>query len=229
MARRAVPSFRILWQQHETLYQRLFCAALERLAEDRCDITEENAISERLCPILSALCFEASGRKNCEIPTPDWEKPIQPVVESELKGGRGAKRPDFTCKRTNPFAVSADEHEIPFHVECKRLGTSAGSGWVLNENYVTNGIKRFDCAIHQYGKRASSGMMIGYVLGMSPQIILSEVNAYQRHHCPNNPEIVFNFDGRTVEECEQRLKREHVQPWNFKLIHLWVNLKKKET
>lgn len=188
-------------------------------------MTSEDTISEHLCIVLNAICFKESRKNNCEIRTPDWEKPIQPVTDSELKGGRARKRPDFTCKLTNPFAASADEHEISFHVECKRLGAPTSASWILNENYVTNGIKRFDCRLHEYGKRASSGMMVGYIINMSPEKILDEVNTHQKQHCSYNPAIEIDFVKGNVQQYRQKLNRKNLKPELFKLIHLWADLR----
>lgn len=225
MARYSIPSFSSLWQKHETLYIGIFIIALQRLSDDKCDTTNEDSISEHLCPTLNTVCFEESQKNNCEIRTPDWEKPIQPVTESELKGGKVRKRPDFTCKLTNPFAVCANEYEIPFHVECKRLGSPTSTSWILNENYVINGIKRFDCMRHEYGKRASSGMMVGYIISMSPEVILDEVNTHQKQHCSDNPAIEFEFVKNKVQQYRQKLNRKNLKPEIFKLVHLWVDLR----
>lgn len=225
MARYTVPSFSYLWQKHEALYIGIFIIALQRLSDDKYDTTSEDGISERLCPILNTVCFEESQKYNCEIRTPDWEKPIQPITDSELKGGKVRKRPDFTCKLTNPFATCANEHEIPFHIECKRLGFPTSPGWILNENYVINGIKRFDCMRHEYGKRAPSGMMVGYIINMSPERILDEVNTHQKKHCSDNPNIEFKLVHKKVQQYRQRLKRKNVKPEVFRLVHLWVDLR----
>lgn len=225
MARHSIPSSPNLWQRHEILYVDLFCMALQRLSENICDASEEDMISEQLCPILNTLCYEESKSQQYAIPTPDWEKPIQPITDNELKGGKIRKRPDFTCKLTNPLAACEEEHEIHFHIECKRLGTPSSATWMLNKNYVIEGIKRFDCTSHEYGKRAASGMMIGYIVSMSPQEIQGEVNTYQKLYCPHNPKIVFSFDKKDVQQHHQKLKRKNVKPDNFKLIHLWVDLR----
>lgn len=225
MARHTVPSFSSLWKKHETLYIGIFIIALQRLSDDKASTTDEDSISERLCPILNTVCFEESRSKNCEIRTPDWEKPIQPVINSELKGGKLRKRPDFTCKLTNPFAACSNEHEILFHVECKRLGSPTSPGWILNENYIINGIKRFDCTRHEYGKRAPSGMMVGYIINMSSEKILDEVNTYQKKHCSGNPDVKFEFVQKNVQQYRQRLKRKNLKPEIFQLVHLWVDLR----
>jgi len=225
MARRSIPPPPTLWQYHETLYVDLFCRALQVLSENISDTSHENVISECLCPILNDLCFNESRSQQREIRTPDWEKPIQPVIEHELKGNKSRKIPDFTCKLTDHSAACADEFEIAFHIECKRLGLPSSVKWKLNEKYVTNGIKRFDCSSHKYGKRASSGMMIGYIISMSHKEIQDEVNIHQKYHCPDNPKIAFLFDDKKVNQCHQNLKRKNVKPDKFKLIHLWVDLR----
>lgn len=226
MARHLVPSFNVLWQRHESLYIRIFSKALEKLANVLVDNSNENTISRRLCPILTHVCFEESKRNNWEVRTPDWEKPIQPVTDSELAEGNASKRPDFTCKLTNPLANCVDEYEIPLHIECKRLGEATSATWILNENYVKNGIKRFDSTDHGYGKRASSGIMIGYITSMSPDTILADVNTYQKVSYPDNSDItIFSVKGK-INEYNQKLIRKNLKPTQFKLIHLWVDLNK---
>jgi len=223
MARHAIPS--LCWQEHEALYISIFIIALKRMSKDGCDATEEDLISEQLCPFLNDVCFEDSHRSNREIRVPDWEKMIQPVNKRELKGGKG-KRPDFTCKLVNTFADRADEYEIPFHVECKLLGAPTSRKWILNRNYVTEGIKRFDSRTHEYGKRAFSGMMLGYIISMTPEKILEEVNSHQVKYCSHNPAIEFERVRESIRQYRQDLKRKYLKPQEFKLIHLWVDLRK---
>jgi hypothetical protein len=225
MARQAIPSLSLLWERHETMYIRIFTLSLQKLSDDQCDKSNEDSISECLCPILNTVCFEESQKNNWEIRTPDWEKPIQPVTRNELKGGKVRNRPDFTCKFTNPFALSSNEHEIPLHIECKRLGAPTSPNWVLNENYVINGIKRFDSGMHEYGKRASSGIMVGYIISMSPEIILGEVNIHQKKHCSDHSAIEIEIDKNKIQQYRQKLNRKSLKPELFKLVHLWVDLR----
>lgn len=226
MARRALPSFATLWQRHECLYREVFSIALLELSRKDCISGDEDAISERLCPSLTQACFELAKYRNIDIRTPVWESPVQPVAEHELKGGKIRKRPDFMCKCSNPFSFSAEEHEIPLHVECKRLGNPTSASWNLNENYVENGIKRFDSSIHEYGKRASSGIMIGYIISMEPHAILKEVNAYQKKLLPDYPDITFDFNSTPLFQTRQKMTRKHVLPKCFELAHLWISLVK---
>ena len=222
MARRSLPAFAKLWQRHETIYCEVFFTSLQQLASEPVS-GDENAISKRLCPILNGVCFTLSQSRNIDVRTPTWECPIQPVSEDDLEVE--PKRPDFTCKLSNPDAPSAEEYEIPLHVECKRLGFPTSRSWKLNENYVTKGMKRFDCNSHEYGKRASSGMMIGYIINMEPKGIMEEVNQHKQKHLSHFPDISIVIDEATVFRNRQSLKRRHVAPKEFYLTHLWVDLR----
>jgi len=226
MAQKEFSSARNSWDRFVKRYTEIFSLALKTLSCTSCDLYDENKISEALCPILNRICYEKSHEKNYEIRTPSWEQPIQPVSIDEIKESISGKRPDFTCKFVNPFAMEHEAYEIPLHVECKRLGRSANKNWDLNKNYVVNGIMRFDSIIHEYGKRADSGIMIGYIVNLSHEIILQEVNAHQNIHCNNNPNIIFDIIINDVLYHRQKLNRINIWPIEFDLIHLWVDLKK---
>jgi hypothetical protein len=209
-----IRTFIALWQRHEQIYVSIFSEALEQL-----DITEElseheDDISEVLCPLLRQICFTRKVR------IPDWEKPIQPNVNEELKGGKNRKRPDFTCSLINSFAQTQEMYEINFHIECKRLGKKKGS-WNLNKNYITNGIQRFDSGKHEYGKKALSGMMIGYIIDMKPSEILDDVN---NHIVDKFPRLNFSLIKKVVA-YQQKIIRNTITPKEFKLIHKWVDLR----
>jgi hypothetical protein len=225
MARRPLSPFVTLWNRHILLNVEVFSTALQELSESASISGDEDAISEILCPILNRVCFNFGKSRNLELQTPYWEAPIQPVTGDELKGGKIKKRPDFTCKCINPWAASPEKYEISLHIECKLLGNPTSATWILNKNYVKNGIKRFDSKIHEYGKRADSGVMIGYIIDMTPQEIESEVNDYQKKHAPEYKKIKFFFDTTTLFRTTQDIKRKNVMPVRFELIHLWVDLR----
>jgi len=225
MARLTLPSFIFFWNRHVKLYLEVFSIALKEMVEGKSVSGDEDAISERLVLILNDVCFDIYRSGNREIQTPIWEAPIQPVTADELKGGKSRKRPDFTCKYVNPLADSPEEREISFHVECKRLGGPTSPSWILNKNYVKDGIKRFDCKTHEYGKRAPSGMMIGYIISMTPKEIEAEVNGYQKEYVPGYADITFISDAAPLFQAHQEIERRSVYPAQFELIHLWVDLR----
>lgn len=219
MARRNVPiaEFSMLWQRHETLYRGIFIEALNQLNVTDGQRKYEDDISEALCPVLRKICFLDKNKPAI----PQWERPISPGSFAELKGGKSSKRPDFTCSLTNTFATTQEMHEISLHVECKRLGKKNRSK-ALNENYIKNGVKRFDTLTHEYGKRSPSGMMVGYIINSDRHDILCQVN---RHlSCTALPEITFAFK-KKVESCDMIISRCNVEPKNFKLIHIWTDLR----
>ncbi|HAO20088.1 MAG TPA: hypothetical protein DCQ37_06100 [Desulfobacteraceae bacterium] len=230
MARRTL-SLAELWKQHETLYVYIFSIALTQLTKRNCLLNDEDKISEKLCPILNDVCFEESQKrkknqqKDCEIRRPEWQGPIPPVTDNELKGGKANKRPDFMCKYYNTDASCSEDYEISLHIECKLLGNPTSKNWILNKEYVIDGIKRFDSKSHEYGKRAFSGLMIGYIISMKPEQIVNEVNDHQQKQFPDNPLLSFQFDNPPVFKENQQLNRKNVKPSSFQLIHLWVDLR----
>jgi len=225
MARRPFPSFVELWNKHVLLYSEVFSIALQELSESDSIAGDEDAISERLCLLLNWTCYDIYKSRNQELSTPCWETPNKPVNKNELKGGKIRKRPDFSCKIINPMAVSVEEYEISFHVECKLLGDPTSKTWILNRNYVTNGIKRFDSMEHEYGKRAPSGMMIGYIISMLPEKIETDVNEYQSRYLPAYSKIHFAFNTASLFKTKQDITRKNVMPQKFELLHFWVDLR----
>ena len=225
-SKHAIPSANELRKRHEAIYVEIFTLALSVLAKIPCDTRHENIISERLCIPLNDVCFELSKTRNYEIATPIWESPIQPIDYSELKEGKPGKRPDFTCKRVNPFANSSFEHEFHFHVECKRLGTPSSPTWRLNEQYVINGIMRFDSVEHRYGELACSGLMVGYIIDMSADDILTEVKMFLNENSVDRAKLEPQSTESHIQKYIQRLNRKFVKPLDFKLTHLWVDIHK---
>ncbi len=224
MARHTLCSFEQLWKRHELLYSEVFSAALLNLSQMNSVAGNEDAISEILNVLLTQVCFNISKLRDMEVQTPSWEAQMPPVSFDELKGGK-TKKPDFTCKIVNPRAKSPEQHEMSLHVECKLLGNPTSSKWILNENYVQHGIKRFDSKIHQYGKRANSGIMIGYIISMTPKEIEAEVNGYQKKHLQKSVKIQFTFENTIPFHSRQVITRANVEPINFELIHLWIDLR----
>ncbi len=206
-----------LWKRHEGVYQNLFIQALNLLEVSDMQREHEDAISEELSLNLLFVFFD----KNYYLNLPVWEGPIPPITNKQLKGGSKGKRPDFSCTIVNPFASSPEDYDISLHIECKRLGIKRGS-WNLNKNYVMNGVQRFDSSDHRYGQNASSGFMIGYIISSKRVIILNDVNNHLKQQFPL---LCFDFSSK-VEICSFELARRNVTPCNFKLTHIWADLRR---
>lgn len=225
MARRSMPTFTELWKKHEAMYIEIFSEALTKLALCRNIHNEENYISALLCVLLTETCCEYAHKNEKEVPVPIWEGPIPPKDEAEVRNSKGrSSRPDFTCNCINRMATSED-YLVPFHVECKRLGKRERN-WVLNRNYVLHGIYRFDSRKHGYGKRAMSGLMIGYIINMEPDEIVKEINSYQSKSLPNNDSLVIATNANGTFEARQNFQRKSVLPSDFRLLHIWVDLRR---
>lgn len=223
MARKkaTIADFSKLWERHEALYRGVFIAALNELSVTEEQCKHEDDISEALCPVLRNICFLD---KNNPL-LPQWERPIAPVSGDALKGGKNATRPDFTCSLVDVFAVTPEMHEIPLHIECKRLGVKKGS-WDLNKNYVEHGVKRFDSLVHEYGKSAPSGIMVGYIIDGDKDDILIVVNRYLLGM--GFSRITFLLTTR-VKSCDTIICRKTIEPKDFKLIHIWADLRNAKT
>lgn len=226
MARQnSFPSYSRIWNQYVSIYQLAFTRSLQKLALEKRSWRDEPEVTEFLASLLNTACFELRPEfPEEDIRTPFWEGSLQPRSKEELTGGKKQKRPDFTCNIYNPHAESPELSEIPLHIECKLLGEPTSPTWILNRNYVTDGIRRFDSSTHGYGKRATTGMMVGYVISMTPPQILSEVNSHLETHCNHLSALQFKF-GSKVVECLQIVQRKVVEPINFELIHIWVDLR----
>lgn len=216
----SIGGFHKLWERHEKLYHSIFFDALNLLKISDKQRKNEDDISEALCPVLRRVCFGHPAKPSI----PKWELPIAPTTDNELIGGKNRKRPDFTCSLINSFAQSDDMYEISLQIECKRLGEKKGS-WDLNKNYVQNGIRRFDSLTHEYGKRAPSGIMIGYIIDSKRIDILSVVNMHIKTIQIENLKFDFTVP---VTSYNSIFNRKVVEPKSFRIVHLWADFRKSE-
>jgi hypothetical protein len=215
--------FEKVWRRHVSLYSDLFVCSLLMLSQCERLTGNEDNVSIILWGCLERTCKRYAREKNQEIACPKFQVPVQSVSMAKKTSANALKKPDFTCFKYNPLTAS----EVALHIECKLLGKPKPSSpsWKFNKNYVTEGIKRFDLHTHQYGINATCGMMIGYIIGMTPQEIESEVNDYQKKHASEYTAIKFFFDTTTLFKTRQDIKRKNVLPARFELIHLWVDLR----
>jgi hypothetical protein len=154
-----------------------------------------------------------------------WEAQNQPLIDDETRAAREDKRPDFQCGFVNLQEDDDDRASMFYTIECKRLGQPANR-WILNVNYVDNGVLRFVTEDHGYGKATLSGAMVGYVQSMELADILTEVNAAARKQ--SLPPIALSGDGwqkNSVTRLNHRLARPRSLLSPFDLRHLWVDIR----
>jgi hypothetical protein len=224
VAARSLPAAAALWAEHERLLLEVFTRALRKLQASTDLASNEEGISDR----LEDAAREATFVLKLDYP-PKRELPRQRVSDTESDGPGSRKRPDFTCEIRDLAATSSAEAWLYYHVECKCLGKPPSRNWVYNRNYVTKGIYRFLDSEFGYGERAFTGAMIGYVLSMSFDEILVEVNG----HLGDPSALGATPPIRFLEPChdglataDQVLDRVLVRPRHFVLRHMWVDLRR---
>jgi len=68
--------------------------------------------------------------------------------------------------------------------------------------------------------------MIGYIINMTPDSILVEVNKYQDEMLVEFPILKFDFTKSDILfKTTNSLNRSHVIPVQFKLIHIWIDIR----
>ena len=209
------PSRAEMWKRHVENYTEVFRQALLSLLGEKQIDKNEIAISRRLNYLVQKKCFEF----NKDLIFPIFDTSIISESDNENDDQKKSGRPDFSCRLKNHHATSHEESEIDFHVECKCLGFSKNSSWIYNENYVNHGIMRFDHEDKRYGENTSDGLMVGYVLSMSPEDICREVNVKLAKVQHNWPPIVFPLSSEFLKETSQKLKRTVIHPVDFTLTH----------
>jgi hypothetical protein len=153
-----------------------------------------------------------------------YEANNQPSPDDSERTPREGKRPDFQWNFQDDQAEDLDRATRTYVVECKRLGRAIGT-WVLNVNYVAQGVRRFVDASHLYGKDDSGGGMIGYVQSMDVDSIWDEV-AQQLVDAgfAALPKPGPHPGSTVLHSASHDLTR--ADAWSpFRLRHFWVDLR----
>lgn len=178
-----------------------------------------------LCMAQANRDLTTVGKGLCHLPQPEAANIPDPGDEQRADWER--KIPDFQWQIIDDLAPAIDSVRC-YTIECKRLGFPPRHDWVLNEEYVANGMCRFANESHRYGNRCRSGAMIGYMQSMSFHSILSEVNEHARTYAVEEltPMQESSCDG-AVKRLQSLLCRTFpVSP--FHLRHMWVDLRSEE-
>jgi len=212
------------WLEHERRVLQVLTIALRLLRRESGLPTAENQINRKLhFHILRAI--RELHEQGVELTFyPIYEGNNQPDASDEERAAREGKRPDFQFGLIDHQEPNPDASAKQYVVECKRLGKSGRSDWVLNTNYVEHGVVRFHVEGYGYGKSGSSGAMIGYVQNASAEVVLDEVN--QAAVAKSIARITLSPEGWRrggVSTLTQRLDRT-VRPTSFDLRHLWLDL-----
>jgi hypothetical protein len=219
-----------LLERREQQFLDVFVKALTRLRFSR-DLPRKKTANKQLEDLVSdRLAVEAKKEAASAglSSRPLREVPRQPISKEKLEDSSTGKRPDFTWPVRNHEAQTDAEVWVDYHVECKLLGERPSKNWVYNRNYANKGIRRFLDPKYKYGYGAPSGAMIGYVMSMTFDEILNDVNDAVEALPFTVPRLSFpgvDFPSEGIARASQKLKREQVTPEGFDLRHLWVDLR----
>lgn len=209
------------WQRHEARVVEVFQEALRDLAR-RDDLPkEENPLNRRLLShVRSANYRLGKAGRGTQSPV-FYEACNQPLESDEDRTARESKVPDFKCGVVDAYA----EVDLFLDIECKRLGFPSSRGWVFNQNYTANGVRRFDDSDWGYGADCPSALMIGYIQSMDLDQVQDEVNAFGEQGGYSKIEREGGWEPESATILHQRLNR-RTQPSRFALRHLWIDLRK---
>ena len=219
MARKnkALPDPLKTWIDFVNLRIEVFCKALEYLVITDNMKRNEGRISAALYPKLIFVCYELKVDSGI----PEWDKKRGAATDKELNLESINKRPDFTCTLFDNLAETIDKYKVDLHIECKCIGFNRNpkSRWNLNQNYINDGINRFDALSHEYGKGARDGIMIGYIISSTKPDIQKQIN----DNLPTKIEKLNFVTKNKVEKVSTRFVREVVEPTNFTMHHIWAD------
>lgn len=220
------PSLRQIryWENHERRVMAVLVLALRRLMAEGTLPRSEDSLNRRLYFCMLEAIRELSRQGTDFSAYLMYEANNQPDADDEERATREGKRPDFQFGYIDHQEPDPRRSAKQYVVECKRLGNSGRSDWVLNDNYCVYGVARFHNIEHGYGQGVPVGAMIGYIQNMTAAGVLAEVNASAKVN--SLPELVLSQAGwvkADVSRLDHSFQRE-VVPSPFAMRHLWLDL-----
>ncbi len=153
-----------------------------------------------------------------------YEATNQPDADDETRSTREGKRPDFQFGYISHYESDPRKSAKQVAVECKRLGNSGRNDWVLNKNYIFNGVMRFWATGFGYGAPYPFGIMIGYVQQTTLDGILGEVNATAQAN--SFPALVLSAKGWQNDDVSQLDHSFNRESGSLVLLtHLWLDVR----
>lgn len=213
------------WSKFEQSVLEVFTEALSRLASEPSLPQGEEPMNLRLFWTCIKVHHEFMEAKKTLPFFILFNTTNQPEPDDTVRSQRLLKRPDFSCALTNPQAVDFLKSQVMYSLECKRLGTAAGS-WIFTENYSEHGMLRFRHTAHSYAKGASSAAMIGYAQSMQEDDLIKEVNAHAAaRSVPSLSRAAAAWVTKGVTALDQHPLTREFDPTPIRLRHLWLDLR----
>ncbi|RCS41249.1 hypothetical protein DTL42_22025 [Bremerella cremea] len=213
------------WENHERRVLEAITLALNKLSREETLPQNEDRLNRKLYFYILEAIREMSQRGMRFTTYPMYEANNQPQVDDVERAAREGKRPDFQFGYIDHYETNVQASAKQYVVECKRLGESGRSDWVLNVNYLANGIVRYSSREHGYGQGGASGAMVGYVQNTDLDSVLLEVNrSVEENRLPLLvPSSAGGLQANSVNQLDHQFDRP-TPPSPFSLRHLWVDL-----
>ncbi|NER78443.1 MAG: hypothetical protein F6K42_02480 [Leptolyngbya sp. SIO1D8] len=187
--------------------------------------TDETEINKRLLFLIRRANRKLSNngrgvnfpiQYDSPMPPTESNPSSQPVPEN--------KRPDFMWGITDHTEIDISNCDKYFCIEAKRLGLPSSPSWILNKNYIVNGILRFISPDWSYGRMTRSGAMVGYIQSSEFEVIFAEVNTNAESQTIPTLELLDEDEGVTLKYLKHILVRDIcISP--FSLKHYWIDLR----
>lgn len=213
------------WNDFEDYVLTVFATALRELRKQADLPRPEVFLNRELLTHSKNAHFSLSQGGNGFPMTILLDATNQPQPDDSARAARLRKKPDFQCALFNSSAQSAEESQVFYCIECKRLGEPERSNRVFNENYTQHGILRFQEIEHAYAKGFSSGAMIGYLQSMQPSNALNEVNATAKANGFPKISSPKKWKSQEATRLGSQIFRRNFPSETFTLHHLWVDLR----
>lgn len=213
-------SQRVSWKRKQDEISRLIVAGLLRLRRNTDLIKNEDDLNRKLFNHLEDLNYEMGG--GC---LAYYEACNQPYADDTERAAREDKTPDIQWSWEDHAADNRQRYRRSFILECKRLGTPTSASWILNHNYVLNGILRFIVATHGYAKGETVAAMVGYIESMDLATVLDEVNTVAKSNALTAvTATTTEWDAGMLRLLDQELHRSFPGT-PLRLQHYWLDLR----
>lgn len=217
-----------LWDRFESRVLEITRLALILMQEAATLPDDEKELNQRLGHYIREASWQLKASDTGIVGAPHLDALNQPDLDDVEPARREDTRPDFQWELKDLQARNRSEYQRFYAMECKRLGSATSHSWVLNEQYIINGVRRFLKAEYSYGSPKSnpSAVMIGYVQNMELEEILIEVNGFGQRNAI--PQINLSKSGwrRGISLLDHQLNRPEIDPSPLSLRHLWVDLRR---
>jgi hypothetical protein len=215
----------LTWPKYEKAVLDVFIEALNRLGQENTLPQGEEPINFQLYWKCVEVHLDQLHAKTSIPFVINFDSTNQPEPDDTSESRRLKKRPDFCCALTNEQATDFRKSQIRYSVECKRLGTAAGT-WIFTENYSQCGMLRFRETDHSYAKGCSSATMIGYVQDMTDDDLIKEVNDHATtRKIPSLSKAATAWAAKTATRLGQDPLDRDFDPTPVQLRHLWLDLR----